>query len=182
MSERLGDGADRVGRQLAVGRGCDEQLRAVGEEFGRAALVGLDMGGGRADHAVIGLAERRQRQRIGRGAVEGEEHLAIGGEQGAEGVRGALGPVIVAISGSMAAIGLFHRFPGFGADPGIIVAGELLHFGHHAYEPSHWLPHQETNRRVASSRWLPDRPHPSAGSGDTTLPGGQVGAGRRPDS
>jgi hypothetical protein len=43
------------------------------------------MGRGGADHAVIGLAQRGQRQRIGRRAVEHEEHLAIAGEQGAEG-------------------------------------------------------------------------------------------------
>ncbi len=71
------EGADSLGRQLAVGAGGDQKLGSVREKLRGAAFVGLDMGGGRADHAVIGLAERGQRQRIGRRAVEGEEDLGV---------------------------------------------------------------------------------------------------------
>ena len=104
MSERLVASArTSVGRELAVLTGRDQKLRAVGEEFRRAAFVGLDMRRRRADHAVIGLAQRGQRQRIGRGAVEGEEHLGIGfRKQLPERIRGALRPGIVAIGGRVA--------------------------------------------------------------------------------
>jgi hypothetical protein len=115
-------------RLPAIVRG-GEQLRAVGEEFRRAAFVGLDMRRVRTDHAVIGLAERGQRQRVGGGAVEDEEHLAIGLEQPPEAVGRGLRPGIGAVGGGVAGIGRLHRGEGLRADPGIVVAGELL-FGH----------------------------------------------------
>jgi hypothetical protein len=86
------------------------------------------MGRGGADHAVIGLAQRGQRQRIGRRAVEHEEHLAIAGEQGAEGIGGAARPCVVAIGDRGAVIGRGHGGQRFGADARIVVAGELLGF------------------------------------------------------
>ena len=95
--------ADGVRRQLAVRRWRNQELRAVGEEFRRAAFVGLDMRRCRADDAVVGLAERGQRQRIGRGAVEDEEHLARAFELHAKGIRRPRRPLVLAIGRSLAA-------------------------------------------------------------------------------
>ena len=181
-----GEGADRVGGQLAVLGLCDEQLRPVGEEFGRAALVGLDMRRGRADHAMIALAQGGERQRIGRRAVEREEHLALGLEQRAERVRRAVGEGVFAISGDIALIRLGHRCPGLGADSGIVVAGELLGaewLGHDRVHHKSFCPCRESDE----GKWrfvplLPVRPHPSPCLERHHLAGGQVGAGRRPDS
>ncbi|MNC26131.1 hypothetical protein D3C75_742520 [compost metagenome] len=118
--------ADRLWCQLAVDAGRGQQLGAVGEELRRTALVGFDVGGLGADHAVVALAQRGQGQGVGGGAVEGEEHFAVGFEQLAEVFRGAFGPLVVAVGAVVAMVGLFHRCPGFGADAGIVVAGELL--------------------------------------------------------
>ncbi|MNP18231.1 hypothetical protein D3C76_1107040 [compost metagenome] len=118
--------ADRLRRQLAVDAGRGQQLGAVGEELWRAALIGFDVGGLGADHTVVALAQRGQGQGVGGGAVEGEEHLAVGFEQLAEVFRGAFGPLVVAVGAVVAMVGFFHRRPGFGADTGIVVAGELL--------------------------------------------------------
>jgi hypothetical protein len=76
------------------------------EKTRRAAFVGFDVGGFRADHAVVTLAQRRQRQGVGRGAVEGEEHFAVGFEQFTEIVGGAVGPFVVAIGALVAVVGL----------------------------------------------------------------------------
>lgn len=75
---------------------------------------------------MVALAQRGQGQGVGGGAVEGEEHFAIGLEQLAEVVRSTRGPLVVAIGALVAAVGFGHRRPGFGADTGIVVAGELL--------------------------------------------------------
>lgn len=117
---------DGFRRQLAVDAGRRQQLGTVGEELRRTAFVGLDVGGLGADDAVVALAQRGQGQGVGSGTVEGEEHLAVGFEQVAEVFRGALGPLVVAVGAIVAVVGLFHCCPGFGADAGIVVAGELL--------------------------------------------------------
>lgn len=121
-----GDLADRFRGQLAVFGARGEQLGTVGEKLRCAAFVGLDVGGFRADHAMVALAQRRQRQGVGGGAVEGEEHFAVGLEQVTETVGGAVGPFVIAIGALMAVVGLFHGGPGFRADAGIVIAGELL--------------------------------------------------------
>ena len=75
---------------------------------------------------MVALAQRGQRQGVGGGAVEGEEHFAVGFEQVAETVGGTVGPFIIAVGALMALVGLFHGGPGFRADAGIVVTGELL--------------------------------------------------------
>ncbi|MOA27404.1 hypothetical protein D3C78_1482810 [compost metagenome] len=123
----LGDLADRLRGQLALGVGLRQQeFRAVGEKFRRAAFVGLDVGGLGADHAVVALAQRGQRQGVGRGAVEGEEHFAVGLEQVAKVIRSAGGPLVVTVGPLVPVVGLGHRGPGLRADSGVVVAGELL--------------------------------------------------------
>ena len=121
-----GDGADRIRDDLAVLRDGWQQFRSVGEEFRRPALVGLYMRDIRADHAVIRLAQRSQRQRIGRRAVKGEEHFAIDLEKSAKGVRRLGRPGIVAIGRLVALVCLDRRRPCFRTDPGVVVAGEML--------------------------------------------------------
>ena len=110
---------------LPVRAGQQEDLRAVGEELRRAALGGFDVRVFVAQDAVIRLAERGEREGIGRRAVEDEEHLAVGLEHIADQV-GRLGrPGVVAIAGLVALVGLGHRGKRFRANAGIIVTGKL---------------------------------------------------------
>jgi len=78
-----------------------------------------------ADDAVVGLAERRERQRVGGGAVEDEEHLAVDFKEVAEQVGSLGGPGVVAVAGRVAVVGSLGRLPSFGTDPRVVVAREL---------------------------------------------------------
>ena len=92
----------------------------------RTALVGLHVCDLVADNRLVTARQRRQRQRIGRGAVEYEEHLrGIVLEQRPNQCAGALGPGVGAVAGRIAAVGGLQRVPGFGTDAGGVVAGEL---------------------------------------------------------
>jgi hypothetical protein len=118
---------DRVGRELAVPALRREQLRAAREELRAAAFVGLDMRQLVADHGVIRLAQRRQRERVGRRAVEHEEDFAVGLEQVADAVADLRGPRVVAIGGLVAArVGLDQRPQRFRADARVVVGSEML--------------------------------------------------------
>src|SRR3546814_21174210 len=65
--------------------------------------------------------------------------LAVGLKERAERIGGARGPFVIAIGGRRGGICRGHRGPGFGADAGIIVAGELLRLGRHVeILPSRW--------------------------------------------
>src|SRR6185295_3954795 len=97
----------------------------VGKKFRRAALVGLDVRDLVTKNAVIGLAGRGERERVGSGAVEDEEDLTMRLEDLADQVGGAGGPGIVAVTDRMALIGFRQRCPGFGTDAGVIVAGKM---------------------------------------------------------
>ena len=85
---------------------------------------------------MVALAQRGQGQGVGGGAVEGEEHLAIGFEQAAEMVGGARRPFVIAVGALVALVGLGHGGPGFGTDAGVVVAGELLGIVGHWRVPS----------------------------------------------
>ena len=104
MSVRRRDQRGRrpAGSILPCSPGDGEDLGAVGEELGRAALVGLDVGGLVAEDGVVALAQRGERQRVGRGAVEDEEDLAVGLEELAQQVGGPGGPGVVAVGGRVA--------------------------------------------------------------------------------
>ena len=119
---------DGVRAELAQRAGRGQHLGAVGEELGGPALVGLDVGHLAADDGVVALAHGGERQRVGRRAVEDEEDLAVGLEGLPEEPAGPLGPGIVAVGGGVAAVGLGHGLPGFGTDPGIVVAGKLVSY------------------------------------------------------
>src|SRR3546814_15067860 len=77
--------------------------------------------------------------------------LAVGLKERAERIGGARGPLVIAIGGRRGGICRGHRGPGFGADAGIIVAGELLRLGRHVeILPSRW------RRRIdARAAWGP---------------------------
>ncbi len=118
----------RIGRELAVGARRGQQLGAVGEKLRAATLVGLDMRQFMADHRMVGLAQRGQRQRVRRGAVEDEEHFAIGLEQVADPVADFLRPRIVAIGLLVAAaVGFEEILERFRTEAGVVVGGEMLH-------------------------------------------------------
>src|SRR3546814_3914353 len=104
-------------------------LRSVREEFGGPAFVGFDVRRRRADDAVIGLAERGERERVGRRAVEGEEDLAACFEERPEGVGSALCPFVVAVGRRRGRVRGSHRIPCFGTNARIIIAGKLLWLG-----------------------------------------------------
>ncbi|OIQ67047.1 hypothetical protein GALL_513800 [mine drainage metagenome] len=127
-----GQKVDGLGRELAAPRLRafslgDQQLGAAGEKLRTAALIGFDMRHRGADHCVIALAHGGQRQRVGRGAVEHEVHVAIGLERFAQPVGDAVRPAIVAIRRLMArCIGLQQPVQGFGTDAGVVIAGKML--------------------------------------------------------
>src|SRR5215510_11631689 len=78
---------------------------------------------------MVRLAERRERQRIGRRAVEHQEYFTLRFEDVADEVGRLRGPCVVAITNFMPGVGLRERGEGFGADAGVVVAGEMAGFG-----------------------------------------------------
>ena len=79
------------------------------------------------DDRMIGLAELRQGERVGRRAVEDEEHLRVGLEQLAQARARLLRPRVVAVARHMTfGVGAHERFESLGTDAGIVVGGELL--------------------------------------------------------
>src|SRR5262249_57010610 len=74
---------------------------------------------------MVRLAERRERQRIGRRAVEHQEYFTLRFEDVADEVGRLRGPCVVAITDFMPGVGLRERGEGFGADAGVVVAGEM---------------------------------------------------------
>ena len=131
----LHDALDGGGVNLAIRARHEQHLGTAGEKFGCAALGGFHMRVFMAHDAVVGLAERGQRERIGGGAVEDKEHFALGLEKFADEVGGALRPGIVAVIGRGPVIGFGERGEGFGADAGDVVAGKMkarIRFKSHA--------------------------------------------------
>lgn len=76
-------------------------------------------------NAVIRLAKRRERERVGGRAVEDEEYFAILLKDFAKQVRSTLRPSVIAVADLVIGIGLLQGSPRLGTDPGIIVAGEV---------------------------------------------------------
>jgi len=75
---------------------------------------------------VKGLAERSQSQRVGGGAIEDEEDIAISIEELAKSVGGQRGPGIFAVGGGTALVGALHCLPSLGTDARVVVAAKLL--------------------------------------------------------
>ena len=130
---------------LPVGARQQQQLGAIGEKLRAAALGGFDVRQFVAENAVVGLAQRRQRKRVGRRAVKDEKHLAVGLEDVANQVGRLVGPGIVSITDFVTLVGLRHGGEGFRTNTGIIVAGKLatgssfcIHRRHFSYPAAGW--------------------------------------------
>ena len=118
---------DRIRRQLRQRRVGGDDLGAAGEQRRRAGLVLLDVAQRVRDHGVIGPADLRQRQGVGRRAVEDEEHVAVRLEQLADTRARLLRPGVVAVAGHAAlGVGADQRVERLRAYAGVVVGGELL--------------------------------------------------------
>ena len=84
-----------AGREFSGWTRRSQQLGAVGEELGRAALIGFDVGRLMADHTVIALAQARQRQAVSGGAGEYEVDITISLKCFADQFCRVLGPTII---------------------------------------------------------------------------------------
>jgi len=111
-----------VDGELAV-RGRDGNEFAAGEFFRRAALVGVDVRGLRAEDGLERPCCGLQAQDVGGSAVEDEEDLDIA-EVFAEFGAGAVGVEVVAIADRVASVGGGQGCENLGMHPGIVVAGE----------------------------------------------------------
>ncbi len=129
----IGAAADHAfhggGGDFAMVAGDGEEFGAIGKEFGRAAFIGVHVGEFVAQNAVVGLAEGGEGQGIGGGAVKHKKDFAAGLKQIANHAGGLGGPGIIAVGLFMAVIGGGEDGPGFGADPRIVIAGELAAAG-----------------------------------------------------
>src|SRR6266436_3920403 len=81
----------------AVGAANQQQLRSSREKFRRAAFIGLNVRLLVADDAVERLAKLRQRESVGRGAIENKKHLTVGLENLAHKIANTRGPSILAV-------------------------------------------------------------------------------------
>ena len=77
-----------------------------------------------ADDTVVGLAQVGQRQGVGGGAIEDEEHLTLGLEQLTEAVGDLLCPAVIAVGEIVITIGLHHVRHRLGTDTGRVVTGQ----------------------------------------------------------
>jgi hypothetical protein len=118
------------------------------------------VGGFVTQDGVIGLAHRRQRERVGGGAVEDEEHLARGLEQLSNQVGGPARPGIVPVAAGVAGVGLLQGRPRFRADAGVVVAGELAATSGDVTHKTLSAPTREDDGRTFGS--LPQRPSKEA--------------------
>jgi len=98
------------------------------------------MGGFVAKDAVIRMAAGGERKRIGGGAIKDKEDLAMRLKHVTQQVGSATCPRIIAVTTGVAVVGFLEGGPRFGADAGIIVAGELAAVG--------WFVHQSRFSRA----------------------------------
>src|ERR1700722_1312035 len=75
---------------------------------------------------MVGLAKRRESERVCRGAVEGKEYLAIGLKQFPESIGCCRGPRIITVTRNVSAVGSFHSGPYLWTNAGIVIARKLL--------------------------------------------------------
>src|SRR5262245_33773899 len=125
----LGHGSfDCGGLDLAVLSRKQQDLGAVRKKFRRPAFRNFYVRDLVAKNAVVRLAERRERQRIGRCAVEYQEHFTLRFEDVADETGRLRGPRVVAITDFMSSVSLRERCEGFGANASVVVAGEMAGF------------------------------------------------------
>src|SRR5206468_889530 len=103
----------------------EQYFGAVGKEFRRAALRYFNVRQLVTENAVIRLAKRGQRKRIGRRSVKDKKHFAVRLEHVSNKIGSLLRPGIVAVTHFMALIGLCHGGERLRANARIVVTGEL---------------------------------------------------------
>ena len=116
---------DGVGRELRVRRIDRQQLRAAAHELGRAAFVDVDVRHRVADDRVGVAADRGERERIGRGAVEHEEDVALGLEHAPRSRRSRRASSRRRRSPARGRCSPLERAPCLGTDARVVVAREL---------------------------------------------------------
>ena len=119
------DFEDPGGGQLAMAMGRQKELRAIEEKLRRSAFIGFHVGRVTADHRLIRLAKRRQRNRIGGGAVENKENLGVRFKDFPQAIANVVRCIVVAVRRSKPIIGVDERRHGFGTNARRIVAGKL---------------------------------------------------------
>lgn len=112
------------GGQLAVRGRKGYDLGATGEQFGGATLVHVDMRVFMTEYPVITLAECRKGDRVGRRAVEDEEHFTVGLEKTGDQFQCAAGPVVLTVGWSVPGIGGGEGGQCLRGHPGGVVTGE----------------------------------------------------------
>ena len=103
-----------------------QQLGSPGEELGRAALVGLDVRHGVAEHGVVGAAKRGEHDRVGGRAVEDKEHVAFAFENLRDQPPGLRGVEVVAVARHTTVVHGPEGGEGLGTDPRGVVTGESV--------------------------------------------------------
>ena len=111
--------------EFALAMRRQQQLRSAGEKLWGTAFVGFDVCCVGADDGLVGLAERREGDGVGRRAVEDEEDFRIGFEQLPKPVADLVGGVVVAVGCGVAAVGLVESGERLRANAGGVVAGKL---------------------------------------------------------
>ena len=117
------------GIHLAVVSRGQKELGPVGEKLRSPAFIRLNMRNLVADHAVIGLAERGQGERVRRRAVEDKEHFAIRLENLAKQFCRAAGDRVVSVGREIPGIAFLQRLPRLRANPRGVVTGKGVAHG-----------------------------------------------------
>ncbi len=140
--------------QLPVG-GLDRDQLHPGDPLRGAALVDMEVGGGRADHRLPGLCHGGDRDHVGAAAVEHGEGPGRRPEVLAEALPRSGGPAVGAVRGGVAVIGRRDRLEDLRVGAGVVVAGEAA-AGVHWCSDSRWPfirpPSSEQRKAIASAR------------------------------
>ena len=123
-------------RDLAPLAGQSDQLDAAAEELRRAAFVDRDMQLRMAQHRAPGRGQMGERERVRRRAGRHQEYRDLALEKLGEALLDPPGPVVIAIAGRIAGIGLPDRLQDGRRDAGRVVACEV-----------HALPHVPSGPR-----------------------------------
>jgi hypothetical protein len=119
---------DQLGGELSV-RGRDGQELGAEDVLGRAALVGVDVRGVRADDALVPAQQQAQAEHVGARAVQHQER-AVGAERLAQRGGHPLGPRIGAVGDRVTGVGIHDRTQHRGVRTGVVVAAEALALCH----------------------------------------------------
>jgi hypothetical protein len=110
---------------ICSGRRQADQLGAAGEEFGRTALISVDMRILSAEHGAVGRHQHREGERIGGGAGGNRKKDEVGFEDVARLRLQPQGPFVGAVGGGGAVIGGRDGLHDLGRDGRHVVATEI---------------------------------------------------------